>query len=280
MEQSDLLARTSVYRLREDSPPPPPPAHHRDLGLIEELPVLDLDSGELLSDDTRPSSRRRDDNTSGRNIPPPVSDARSGPPANSHARPHRRAQHRFRNVHSGITLLQESNSPAAGNLFEANRVGLREEPRPVPYPHAFNVTTDCSDPSSDEEEPSSAATLADLHRRNRASLYAEDSDAESGSDPEIARVINGRARALGVRISRPMRNESRRELPSRIEIAEDGEGSDTGDGDARGPFTISGATERVEREQVRSEKGVLAPHARFFIEKERSCVTVKFDPPV
>lgn len=280
MEQKDLLARTSVYRLREDSPLSPPPAYHRDPGLIEDLPVLDLDSGELLSEDTRPSSRRRDNNTSGRNIPPPVSDARSAPPPNSYARPSSRAQHLFRNVHRGITVLPQINTPAVGNPLGANVEGVPQEPRAVPDPPTFNVTTDCSDPSSDEEEPSSAATLADLHRRNRASLYAEDSDPESGSDPEIARVINGRARALGVRISRPMRNESRRELPSRIEIAEDGEGSETGDGDAGSPFTVSGASERVEREQVRREKGVLAPHARFFIEKERSCVTINFDPPV
>ena len=279
MEKEDLLARTSVYRLREDSPAPAP-AYHRDSSLVEELPVLDLDTGELLSENTRPNSRRRDDDASGRNIPPPVSDSRSTPSATSYTRPSRRTPHHFSRPSRDATVLTESDASATSIPLEVSAVRLREEPRGLPYPYTFNVTTDCSDPSSDEEEPSSAATLADLHRRDRASLYAENSDPESGSDPETVRVINGRARASGVRISRAVRNENRRELPSRIEIAEGGEASSIGYRDVRDPFTRWSAPEEAKDELVRSRKGVLAPHARFFIEKERSCVTVNFDPPV
>lgn len=149
--------------------------------------------------------------------------------------------------------------------------------RPIPRPHAFNVITDCSDPSEDEEQPSSAATLLDLQRRDRASVYAGDSDPESGSDPEISRVVNGRARALGVRISRAIVSEGRREVPSRIEIMDDGEGSDDGKMD---PNMMDSARGAMKREHLQSETRVIAPHARFFIEKERSCVSINFEPAV
>ncbi|CAF9917432.1 MAG: hypothetical protein ALECFALPRED_011149, partial [Alectoria fallacina] len=120
----------------------------------------------------------------------------------------------------------------------------------------FTVTTTCNDPSSDEEEPSSAATLADRLRRDRVPPPYElssDEDTEDG----LERVMR-RARAMGIPPSHTYyRRSSRRAEPSKIEIV--------------GAADVSGEGR---------EKEVLAPHARFFIERTRSVVSVGFDPPV
>ena len=153
---------------------------------------------------------------------------------------------------------------------------------PPPLVDGFEVTTDCSEPTSDVEEPSSAATLADLLRRDRAALYAEDSDNESTTeDPEIARILNnGRARLSGVRLPRDTtRHDLRRELPSNIGLARDWSQDYGSEHTPLANMGIS-VSERILIEKRAQEKGVLAPHARFFIEKEASCVTVNFEPAV
>ena len=112
----------------------------------------------------------------------------------------------------------------------------------------FTVTTTCNDPSSDEEEPSSPTTLADRLRRNSLPPPYElssDEDTEVGFEPAMQR-----ARATRPPSSRT-NYSSRRAEPSKIEIV--------GAADVNGDET--------------ENRGVLAPHARFFIEKSRRCVT-------
>ncbi|MCJ1275634.1 hypothetical protein MMC21_003437 [Puttea exsequens] len=129
-------------------------------------------------------------------------------------------------------------------------------PASVPEEPEFTVTTTCDPPSSDDEEPSSAATLADLYRRYHVPPHDDDdvtsdSEAESGLDRALRQ-----ARDLGIpNGSGPGRRRCTRRMtePSRIELV-------VGDADAA--------------------HGVLKPHATFFIERERSVVSVKFDPPV
>ena len=68
-----------------------------------------------------------------------------------------------------------------------------------------------------------------------------------------------RARVIGLPPSHTYyRRSSRRTEPSKIEIV--------------GPADAGG--------DKRPSKEVLAPHARFFIEKTRSVVSVRFDPAV
>ena len=118
-----------------------------------------------------------------------------------------------------------------------------------PEPSDFTVTTSCDDPSSDEEEPSSAATLADRLRRDRLPPPYElssDEDTEDGLEQAMRR-----ARAMGVPTSHTYyRRSSRRAEPSKIEIV--------------GAADVSG--------EGGENKGVLVPHARFFIEKTRRYV--------
>ena len=117
----------------------------------------------------------------------------------------------------------------------------------VPEPSGFTVTTSCNDPSSDEEEPSSP--VADrLRRDNLPPTYelSSEEDTEVGFEP-----VGRRARAMGPPLSHTYYRSSRRAEPSKIEIV--------GAADVNGDET--------------ENQGVLAPHARFFIEKSRRCVT-------
>lgn len=127
-----------------------------------------------------------------------------------------------------------------------------------PPPLGFTITSHCNDPSSDEEEESSPATLLDRHRRDQQPPPYEGSSAEDSED-SLERALH--ARAMGVPSShlRHRGNRRRRDSPRRIECV-------VGEGEGK-----SGEEEG---------KGALAPHASFFIEREKSVVSVAFDPPV
>ena len=115
-----------------------------------------------------------------------------------------------------------------------------------PEPSDFTVTTSCNDPSSDEEEPSSAATLADLRRDRIRFELSSDDDIEDGLEGNMRR-----ARTIGVPSRNTyLRRSSRRTEPSKIEIVD--------------TANIIG--------EGRENKEVLAPHARFFIERTRRYV--------
>lgn len=301
MDSQELLPRTNAYRICED--PAPQTVQHRDPALLEELPVLDLDTGELLSEDHRPPSRRADALVP-RTVPPPVSNSNTADAAGGYSY----STNIFDSwsSHASLPLASAIRSPtdnleSSANVYRSTRVRVlpgpvpandtpgdeatpitrHSAPRSPPPPmDSFTVTTDCSEPTSDEEEPSSAATLADLYRRDRAMIYAEDSDNDSATDPELTRIINnGRDRVAGLRLHRNSRHDLRRELPSRIEVMHTW---DPGHGSEHGPLAGSGlsAYERCVIETKAQMKGVLAPHARFFIEKEASCVTLNFEPAV
>ncbi len=109
------------------------------------------------------------------------------------------------------------------------------------------VNEDLSSDSSAEEEDESAdeflaRTGIDLH----------------DISPEERRLMtpNHISRLMEDRHSRQWRRRRRRE-PSRIEVAN--------------PDAVTGNSKAAE---------VLAPHARFFIRRHKSCVTVRFDPPM
>ena len=217
MSRSDLLARTAQYQMRDPSP----------LQESEDLEPLYFDD----VNESRPLSRRRDSSAQ-RIVPPPISDL---------------AAHSYR----------PNNTRSAGSsthpfpLIEVrDDLTPLSQPSILPEPSEFTVTTSANDPSSDEEEPSSPATLADRLRRDSLPSPFElssDEDTEVG----LERVMR-RARVMGIPSSHSYsRRSSRRTEPSRIEIV--GAADVSGDG-----------TENKE---------VLTPHACFFIERTRRCVT-------
>ena len=213
MSPSDLLPRTAQYQMRD----PSPPQESEDL---ESLYFDDIN-------EHRPLSRRRDSSAQ-RAVPPPISD-------------------------SAARSYQYNSTRSTGSSFYPFPL---HEPRDtssgmstLPELSDFTVTTSCNDPSSDEEEPSSAATLADrLRRESVPSPYelSSDEDTEAGLERAMRR-----ARVMGVPSSHTYyRRSSHRAEPSKIEIVS--------------AIDIGGDSKAIQK--------VLAPHARFFIERTRRYV--------
>ena len=223
MESTNLLARTSCYRMYE------PPEDNEEFS--------NLFSDELS--ENRPLSRRRDSNAH-RTIPPPVSNSIP-----------RSVRH-----NNDTTSTSFSSNPFP--LLDLDDDSTPPPPRTITPPETsgFKVTTTCDSPSSDEEEPSSAATLADLYRRDHfpPAYHIDPPDEELQDDLDQAMQ---RARELGLPTSHRHRRR-RRGKPSRIE--------------AMLPPGSSNTDTEAQR--------VLPPHAKFFIQREKSVVSVKFDPPV
>lgn len=217
MSPSDLLTRTAQYQMRDPSP----------LQEGQDLEYLYLDD----VNESRPLSRRRDSNAQ-RTVPPPISNS---------------AAYNYRRNNARSTECSACPFP----LLEV-RDGFipLTQTLALPEPSDFTVTTSCNDPSSDEEEPSSPATLADRLRRDSLPPPFElssDEDTEVGLEPSMQH-----GSAMGRPSSRTYHGRnSRRAEPSKIDIV--------GAADVNGDET--------------ENKGVLAPHARFFIEKSRRCVT-------
>ena len=104
---------------------------------------------------------------------------------------------------------------------------------------------------------SSASTLADLLRREGLPSPYEHSPDED-TEISLERAMR-RARVIGLPSNHTYyRRSSRRTEPSKIEVVS--------------PADVSGDSG--------ASKEILAPHARFFIEKTRSVVSVRFDPAV
>lgn len=122
-------------------------------------------------------------------------------------------------------------------------------------PLSFAITTECSDQSGDEEEVTSAATLADRFRRDHLSSNLDSSSESTEDGEDLTRIASSRARLIA-----RQRRSSRQDAPSRIEIVEPDKTDETPHG--------------------KPEAGCLFPHARFFIERDKSMISIKFDPPV
>ena len=114
----------------------------------------------------------------------------------------------------------------------------------------FQVTTECSDSETDEFPPRRQRPLRRVIGTHLVDLNDSDSDE---SDTEINPWYDTRAPRF-----------RRRETASNITLAEAAE-----------------ASQIATQEAVRPVGGeLMAPHARFFIERDKSKCTVRFDPPV
>ena len=190
----------------------------------------------------RPRSRRADGETN-RAIPPPISD--SIVQASSTRDSIRTAENPF----PLIDLGDDSTPPPQ----DTSRPSL---------PEGLVVTSSCDDPSDDEEEESSAATLADRYRRDRLPPPYDESENEDEEDVEdIHRWRRRRARELGLPHDY-QRRPRRKMAPRAVEVVKLSADDDE---------FVAGNPPLP---------GVLPPHACFFIEKEKSVTSVKFDPPL
>ncbi|KAL9018485.1 MAG: hypothetical protein Q9185_004177 [Variospora sp. 1 TL-2023] len=256
MDLEGLIRKASRYTIRESpgvspnssrSSSPSSPSSP-DL-LSDRYPALDsTPHGDAQY--PRPPSRRRTEDGTDRVIPPPVSTSyvvsRDGDdngvwqPPSSRIRP------------------RAARNLAPHRLFDRHSPDLPPgiPPSNIRFVQSdFNVSVDCENHSDDEEEESSEATLADRYYRDRIPSPPDSSDELEDSDL-IYRP--GRRRRQGI----SSRRQGRRLAPRRIEI-EDPIASRDGD-----------------LSEGKDNSDVLVPHATIFIEKRKSMVNVKFDPPV
>ncbi|KAH7360952.1 hypothetical protein BKA65DRAFT_390299 [Rhexocercosporidium sp. MPI-PUGE-AT-0058] len=123
---------------------------------------------------------------------------------------------------------------------------------------AFQVTTECSD-SEGDEPPAQSSRHRTLHRV-MSTIRFEDSDSSDDDNADPTGPWH-EDYLLGIGRSPRLR---RRETASNITLAEAAE-----------------ASQVATQEAVRAVGGeLMVPHARFFIERDKSKCTVRFDPPV
>lgn len=128
----------------------------------------------------------------------------------------------------------------------------------------FQVTTECSDSEGEDQPPPLSTRQQTLHRimgiRFEDSETSDDEWAEHEDEP----LFDGSRQSPGP----PRRRESpglrRRETASNITLSD-----------------VAEASQVATQEAVKAVGGeLMAPHARFFIERDKTKCTVKFDPPV
>ena len=160
----------------------------------------------------------------------------------------------------------------------------------------FNVITECSD--EEEEEPYTGPTPTSILRRpapNRiGSLPFENADSDSSDsdtnpDPHLPRLH--RVRAHNNNTNSTNTNQTN---PSALSVnfnlhpnSEPRSSSPSSSSHITHPNNISlseawDAHASATQDAIRAVGGgsLLAPHARFFIEKKKSKCTIRFDPPV
>jgi hypothetical protein len=142
------------------------------------------------------------------------------------------------------------------HVAEDSRSGIIRLSAPTPPP--FTVTAASEEEESDStEEPPSAAVMAD--RLRRESLWRAESDDE---DDEITPRFGGLRRAPALDYT--TYNEWRARRERHIE-----------------PITATriGAPSRIQPSEPASDSdNLLSPHARFFIAKNKSKITIRFHP--
>lgn len=202
------------------------------------------DEFSIVTYDYRPASRRRD--SMSRNVPPPVSDVISRHESRSALSAEGPSAISRPSVDSRLDWSTYGISSLAGQRMTV-------DPRSVQMKdQGFLVTSHCDPPSDDEEEESSPQTLFDRQQReNMPEHFLSTSD----EDAEHAGTFGARRPGLSPHQFRARRRGKRRSLPLGFEV-----GGLSGDKDGAGD--------------------ALPPHAKFFIEREKSVVTLNFDPPV
>lgn len=205
--------------------------------------------------------------TTGRSIPSPRTSARS--------------QHlpEYLNpaaLASPSPLLQAQTLTSTSSEGQNEGIATPSSESSAPRQDKFTVTMDCSDLSDDDEELSSPDILADLYRRDRTLYVDHSSDLELDLESDDGDEGGTSLRALREHNARlgSFRGLGRRELPSRVQVVNLADVDDEELSEGHSP-QATGAKRAIAK-----EKGVLAPHARFFIEKEKSSVSVTFEPEV
>ncbi|KAL8971832.1 MAG: hypothetical protein Q9183_000859 [Haloplaca sp. 2 TL-2023] len=256
MKSHGLLTKTYRYTLRDPCP------HHRHRhsrpassssgGMRRTSPHVPRAYRSLLNhhthnyrheDPPRPPSRRRTDDGNERVIPPPLSSL--GHQHTTHSSHTSRTSQNPR-----PTQQPHSRAPSASQEPPQQQGAQTVNPTAISSPTPnFNITIDCEPHSSDgSEEESSEATLADRRYRDRI-VPSSSSDTDDFTDAENEPVASA---------SRNVRRRRYCSVPRMIELE---------------PLSPEDVEEGKKEE-------VLAPHASFMIERGKSSVRIRFDPPM
>lgn len=175
---------------------------------------------------------------------------------------------RFMSIRRGEDGFMTAAQNRARRLFDIGRQDEECNHRTAQIPYdftqanapSFNVTTECSD--SDGEDPLSRPAI---QRPTRSTLrFLSSDDSESNDDDDLAPNPLHENYIRLMNHSIPRRSLRQHEAVRSINYYEATESSNT-----------------LPQDSSKSmEGGLMAPHARFFIERDKSKCTVKFDPPV
>lgn len=246
MTSDDLLEKTARYRVREASPPQ----------------VLSTENSVHSERPTLPYDVTRESNGNRPTLPYGI-----GRGSNENRPPSRRLEWSDGGVARTVPP-PISDQSLYYDLAPHRRVlafppdALTSPPRRAsfpPNPVSFAVTTDCDDQSGDEEEEPSSAILTDRLRRDLLHQPYESSSEETEDGVPYPWVTSS---AFAMTLHPSQRRSRRRANPSRIEIAE------------------PQSDENQDEQDGKSKRDVLEPHATFFIEMQKSRISIKFDPPV
>ncbi len=171
-----------------------------------------------------------------------------------------------------FTVTTESDGEQSGAVDgsgTANQTSRQDLRRP-----RAEIFDDNEDDDDDDDSYTSISfvsrTSSDLAARSAARAAAQAAAEEEERLEEAQQAEARQAAALSSRRSRPRR------IAPRAAEADEGEGEGEGDGDGDGEADRGPGESRA----VPNGPDVRKPHAEFFIAKNRSKITVKFDPPV
>lgn len=165
-----------------------------------------------------------------------------------------RRRHHTHSVHYEDDVFGENCDPTA----EDSHSGIIRLSAPTPPPFTVTTVSDAEESDSPEESPS-AAVMADLMRRQ--SLWRAESDSE---DEEIA------PRLVRLRRAHPLDVNFRHYQQSRARLNQITEPIRANQTDNPSSIRLS--------DRLPEAENLLPPQARFFIAKNRSQITIKFNP--
>lgn len=168
---------------------------------------------------------------------------------------------------SSVTRTSQRRHMMYSILFDPEDTCLAAQVPPefTVAPPPFRVTTECSDDEG-EDGDSSAAHYRYGRRRTPNRIGSLPFESDSGDDwaPQVDDNVSDYIRAGYPLLS--------------------GDGGSGGGGGGGGDMSLEEvveASQLARQEAVRAVGGALmAPHARFFIDKDKSKCTIRFDPPV
>lgn len=183
---------------------------------------------------------------------------------NLRLRANRRSRHTWHSSRSSRRQRQQVEDFLHGDhcdyAADDSHSGVIRLSAPTPPPFTVTAETDEEEESDSTEEVPSAAVMADLMRRESLWRGAEsDDDDDEESAPRFSRLR--RARPLDFGAYNDWHPAQRAQHQESIRAS------------------LRGAPSRIETPEALPEAAnLLPPHARFFIAKNKSTLTIKFHP--